>query len=212
MWKYNKIAGNGGNLKYWSYLAMCENTTRFQARHYLFCNVWKYKVAGMGGKISYWSHQLFCNAGQYNKIAGNGGIFKSLKPAVIAQCLKVHEATSYFAMCDNTTRLQAMGENWKYCNRQCIFHKIARNGAEFQPLKPPIVLPRVKIQQDSRQAASYFAMFENIQDCRQRGKIRVLTPPDILHCLKLQQDCRQQGEILVFEATRNFAIFESTTR
>ena len=40
------------------------------------------------------------------------------------------------------------------------------------------------------------------------GTFRLLTPPDILHCLRLQQDCRQQGKISSIEATNELAMFE----
>ena len=69
VWEYSKIPGKPPIIVQWekiqqdcrqqgeiieatSYLAMRENTTRFQASEQLVCNVWKYnKIAGNGGNI-----------------------------------------------------------------------------------------------------------------------------------------------------------------
>ena len=56
-------------------------------------------------------------------------------------------------------------------------------------------------------------MFENIARLQAMGgNFKLLTPPDILHCLRLQQDCRQQGKIYAIEAANELAMFENTGR
>ena len=50
-------------------------------------------------------------------------------------------------------------------------------------------------------------MFENLARLQATGgNFRLLTSPDVLHCLRLQQDCRQQAKIEVIEATSYFVI------
>ena len=61
-------------------------------------------------------------------------------------------------------------------------------GGEFKLLKPPVIVPCVRIQQDP-------------------GK-----PPIIVQCLKIQQDCRQRGKISGIEAESFFAMYQNTTR
>ena len=103
------------------YFALFETTTRLQAT---------------GENWSDWGHQLLRNLWKYSKIESNGGKFKSLRPPMIWQCLKIQrdcrrpggisiimEATSYLAM-------------WEYS-------KI--------PGKPQIIAQCLKIQQDCRQ-------------------------------------------------------------
>ena len=158
--------------------AMSENTTRLQAMggtfrlltppNILFETTTRLQATG--ANLSNWSHQWVGNVWKYNKIAGNRGKCKLLKPPVIWPCAKIQQdsrqATNNCAMCENTTKLQATGENWSYWSHHVWKYKI--------PGKRPVSL----------------------------------------HCLRLQEDCRQRGKIEVIEATtcENTTRFQATTR
>ena len=145
----------------------------------------------------------------------------------------------FFAIYQNTTRLQATGANLSNWSHQWFgnvwkYNKIAGNSAICKLLKPPIIWPCVKIQQDSRQATNNCASVKIQRDCRQRGKIEVteatigkynkiagngrklklLKPPrvKIQQDSKQQQDCRQRGKFSVIEATNDLAMFQNATR
>ena len=180
---------------------MCENTARFQASRRSLHNVWK-----------------------YNKIAGNRGKFQLLKPPVIWPCVKIQQdsrqATHSCAMCEDTTGLQATGGNLNDWS-----HQLSGHVWEYSkiPGKPPIVVQCVKIQQDCRQREKIEVIeattcenttrFQATTRLQAMGEtFRLLTPPDILHCLRPQQDCRQQGKISIIEATNELAMFENRTR
>ena len=152
VWKYSKIAGNGGKFKLLKtpVILPCINM-----------------IAGQQGEISksltppgilkcikiqqdcrqpvnfdYWSHQIFCNVWQYNRIAGNGGKFQSLRPPVLLPGVKIEQnsrlikllkatvAASFFAMYENTTKLYAVTvDYWSheiFCN-VWKYNKIAGN-------------------------------------------------------------------------------------
>ena len=154
-----------------------ETTTRLQAT---------------GENFSNWSHQWVGNVWKYNKIAGNRGICKLLKPPITWPCVKIQQdsrqATNNYAMCENTTRLQATGGNRSYWSHHVWkYNKIPGNR--------PVSLYCLKIQQDCRQWG------EHLDYWRRQ-----------IFCLRLQQDCRQQGKISVIEATNELAMFENTTR
>ena len=200
VWKYNKIAGKRpvslhclrlqedcrqrGKIEVIE-ATTCENTTRFQATTRLQAMGGTFRLLtppnilfetttrlqATGANLSNWSHQWVGNVWKYNKIAGNRGKCKLLKPPVIWPCAKIQQdsrqATNNCAMCENTTKLQATGENWSYWSHHVWkYNKI--------PGKRPVSL----------------------------------------HCLRLQEDCRQRGKIEVIEATtcENTTRFQATTR
>ena len=126
-----------------NHCAMSENTTRLQATE---------------GNFNYWSHQLSGHVWEYSKIPGKPpivvqcvkiqqdsrqqGKFKWLKPPVIWPCVRIQQdsrqATNSCAMCENTTRLQATGENWSYWSHHVWKYnkipgnnKIAGNGGNI---------------------------------------------------------------------------------
>ena len=72
------------------------------------------------------------------------------------------------------------------------YNKIAGNGEKFSVIE----------------ATNDLAMFQNTM----RGTFKLSTPPDILHCLRLQQDCRQRRQISIIEATNELGMSENTTR
>ena len=131
-------------------------------------------------------------------------------------------------MCENPARFQASRRSlrnvWKY-------NKIAGNRGKFQLLKPPVIWPCVRIQQDSRQATHSCAMCEdttgfqatggNLNDWSHQlpGHVWEYSkipgkPPIVVQCVKIEQDCRQREKIEVIEATtcENTTRFQATTR
>ena len=150
-----RLPATGKNLSYsiWSHQhGNFENTTRLQAT---------------GEHLSYWSHPIFGHIWGYTKFTTNGGIFKSLKPPNMWQCLKIPQdcrqgkiwiieapqyfaAAQYLAIFENTTRLSETSKT-------------------FYLLKPPNISQCLKIPQDWRprgeievlEATQYFAIFEN---------------------------------------------------
>ena len=194
---------------------MYQNTTRLQAT---------------GANLSNWSHQWVGNVWKYNKIAGNRGKCKLLKPPVIWPCAKIQQdsrqATNNCAMCENTTKLQATGENWSYWSHHVWkYNKI--------PGKRPVSLHCLRLQEDCRQrgkiwvieATNHCAMCENTTRLPATGrnvnywshelsghvwKYNKIPgkPPIIVQCVKIQRDCRQRGKMEVTEAT----MCENTTR
>ena len=90
---------------------------------------------------------------------------------------------------------------------------MAGNRGKSKLLKPPVIWPCVRIQQDSRQATNHCAMCENTTRLQATGgklnywshqlfghawkynKISGKRPVS-LKCLKIQQDCRQWGKHL----------------
>ena len=139
-------------------------------------------------------------------------------------------------MSENTTRLQATGGNVNYWSHQLFGHVPGRNVNYWShqlfghvwkynkiPGKPPIIVQCVKVQRDCRQRGKIevteattcenttrFQATTRLQ--AMRGTFKLLTPPDILHCLRLQQDCRQRRQISIIEATNELAMSENTTR
>ena len=100
-----------------------------------------------GGNVNYWSHQSLCNVWKYNKIAGNRGNLNywshQLSGHVWIQ-QDSRQATNHYAMCENTTRLQATGGNWSYWSHHVWkYNKIPGNR--------PVSLLCLKIQQDCGQ-------------------------------------------------------------
>ena len=77
------------------------------------------------------------------------------------------------------------------------YNKIAGNGEKISVIE----------------ATNDLAIFQNTTRLQaMRGTFKLLTPPDILHCLRLQQDCRQRRQISIIEATNELAMSENTTR
>ena len=201
--KYNKIAGNGENfslIEATNDLAMFQNTTRLQAMRGTFKLLTPPDIlhclrlqqdCRQRRQISIIEATNELAMSEIQQDCRQEGKFKWLKPPMIWRCAKIQQdsrqATNNYAMCENTTRLQATGENWSYWSHH------------------------VKIQQVSRQATNNCAMFENTTRWLNRGKVNYWShqlsghvweyskipgkPPIIVQCVKIQQDCRQQGEI-----------------
>ena len=194
VWKYHKIAAHAREKfkvlkppKITKYVAMSENTTRWQAT---------------GENLTYWSNQIRGNAWKYrtipgHKIVSNGKTLNLLKTSdmwqcwKIAQCLKIptkdvsHGNTTRFSatelsIFEGTTRLPATEKNLTYSiwNHQhgnvWKYHKIAGHG--------PNILHNLKTQQN------------------------------ILPYLKIQQDFQPRGNIWIIEDTKYVTMFENTTR
>ena len=97
-------------------------------------------------------------------------------------------------MSENTTRLQATGGNVNYWSHQLFGH--VRKYSKI-PGKPPIIVQCVKIQ----------------RDCRQRGKIFSNWSHQWFgNVSKYNKIAGNAENILIIDATRYFALFETTTR
>ena len=168
VWKYNKIAGNRGTCKLLKAPVIwpCIDTVAGQQGEILksltppdILKCIKIQVdCRWRVNLDYWSHQIFFNVWQDNKIAGNGGKLKSLRPPLLLPVVQIEQnsrqvgriwiikATSYLAMCENTARFQASHQElckvWKY-------NRIAGIGGNLNDWSRPFFRPCIKTQQDS---------------------------------------------------------------
>ena len=101
VWKYNKIAGNRGTCKWLKAPVIwpCIDTIAGQQGEILksltppdILKCIKIQVdCRWRVNLDYWSHQIFCNVWQDNKIAGNGGKLKSLRPPVLLPVVQIEQ-------------------------------------------------------------------------------------------------------------------------
>ena len=134
------------------------------------------------------------------------------KPPIIVQCLKIQQdcrqrGESFFAMYQNTTRLQATGENLSNWSHQWFgnvwkYNKIAGNREKILIIEADSSLAMYQ----NLEATNDLAMFENTARLQATGgEFQLLwKPPVIWPCVRIQQDSRQ--------ATNNCAMSENTTR
>ena len=113
------------------------------------------------------------------------------------------QATSYFTMFENTTRLQATGGKLKLSKPTQFFFAMYQNTRRlqatrgtFQLLKPTVLLP-IKILKPPM----IWQCLKIHEDCREQGAFKLLKPPVIWPCVRIQQDSRQ--------ATNNCAMCEA---
>ena len=137
----------------------------------------------MGKNLKYWNHPISPNMWQCLKIPQDG------RPQ---EKIKLIEATKYFAIFENTTKVSATRNYLNYWRHQICayvwkYHKIAGHGEKLKLLKPPNdfdVWRYHKIASNGGNLSNQKGNVWKYHKIAGHG-------PNILHCLKTQQNFQQ---------------------
>ena len=201
VWKYHKIAAHAREKfkvlkppKITKYVAMSENTTRWQAT---------------GENLTYWSNQIRGNAWKYrtipgHKIVSNGKTLNLLKTSdmwqcwKIAQCLKIptkdvsHGNTTRFSatelsIFEGTTRLPATEKNLTYSIWNHQHTAMFENTTRLQATDP-IFCTIWKHNKIFCHIWKYNKIFSREET------FELLKTPNMWQCSRIPQDCRPRGK------------------